>query len=865
MFVELQLILIIFFLFCSINLIKNKIIRFLLSGPISIFFFLELISYYLTGELIDYRFFIYSDLSSINTFLFQFIEEFLLLIFFFILLNTILIFKDFKFVRNLKRITFPVIFICLIGIIVPNKSAVQKILEIKSLYNKEFFSIKNNDSDQINLSLDNFIKENNLNLYFKENQIKGKKNKNIIFISLESLDSGFINSTPELTPNLNIIKNKYNYLEIDQTPGCDWSIGALYCLMTSLPSYFPFEPNKIFQGVVESKIINLGYLLKQVGYKNRTYFIGNADFSGTRDLLSIFDIKVNDYNQSTGNYDIAPSSFGYHDKDLFYEIKKEIIKSKSTGDSFAIFASTINTHLNGIKDKRMDNLINKNFQNELEHAVLSLDYLLKDFFDFIEDENLDKNTLIILTPDHLLPNNIGAKDTLKKINKQNRSLYIISNKKIITDKTDNSQIELSKILLDTAEIEHNHKFFFEIKDYKDLVNFSKEKKNFFSKFNQKVIKYGKRPNEIKLTLNKKFFKLYKDDDLIFETILKNSDPSYINLIFDRNFTLKTELSRFETLNPIKISREDKSFEYYYLSIFKNNNKFISAKLFNTNDKRLKRLPFNLINGLSFKPSKILNENNRLEIFSNKKRYIAHAGGEISGNTYTNSLEAMNNSYQNGFRYFELDLIVTSDNYIVASHDWPMWAKQTDYNGELPPTLEEFKKYKILNQFTALDYKDINKWFETHEDTYLITDKIEDVDLIENLLNIEKSRIMIEVFNQDILRELVSKNYQVIPFLGLLKTMSDPIKFLKENNIQFISTSHKIKRLLKKNHIHYWLNIFNPTLERDLINNGFKFIAFNLNQKRRNISEIELMCNYSDVFYGIYADKWNFDKKTYCNE
>ena len=73
------------------------------------------------------------------------------------------------------------------------------------------------------------------------------------------------------------------------------------------------------------------------------------------------------------------------------------------------------------------------------------------------------------------------------------------------------------------------------------------------------------------------------------------------------------------------------------------------------------------------------------------------------------------------------------------------------------------------------------------------------------------------------------------------------------------------RLLKKNHIHYWFNIFNPVLERDLINNGFKFIAFNLNQKRRNISEIELMCNYSDVFYGIYADKWNFDKKTYCNE
>ena len=124
-------------------------------------------------------------------------------------------------------------------------------------------------------------------------------------------------------------------------------------------------------------------------------------------------------------------------------------------------------------------------------------------------------------------------------------------------------------------------------------------------------------------------------------------------------------------------------------------------------------------------------------FNDKKRYIAHAGGEILGNTYTNSLEALNNSYKNGFRYFELDMIVTADNYIVASHDWEMWASQTNFKGKLPPTLEEFKKYKILDKFTALDYKDINIWFSDHKDAYLITDKIEDVSLIENLLKIEK--------------------------------------------------------------------------------------------------------------------------------
>ena len=38
------------------------------------------------------------------------------------------------------------------------------------------------------------------------------------------------------------------------------------------------------------------------------------------------------------------------------------------------------------------------------------------------------------------------------------------------------------------------------------------------------------------------------------------------------------------------------------------------------------------------------------------RFIAHAGGQIEGMNYTNSLEALNNSYKNGFRLFELILL-----------------------------------------------------------------------------------------------------------------------------------------------------------------------------------------------------------------
>lgn len=864
MFEEAQLITILIFIFTTVNIFKGIIPRVILSFLGTLFLFLELISYYLTGDLIDYRFYVYSDLSSINTFLFQFQKEFLLFLISFLVLNLILIKLGLKFVQEYRKTSYLIILICALGLTLPNKSALHKIYKISVIYNKDFFFKKSKKINNQKIDLSNFISENNLDVYIKDKKVKGTSGSNIIFLSLESLDSGFLNSTPELTPNLNKLKNKFNYIEYNESPGCNWSVAALYCLMTGLPSYFPFDPNRIFQGVNRSDVINLGYILKQSGYDDISYYIGEANFSGTRDLLEIFDFDVFDYNQSTGDYKVFPNSFGYHDKDLFYEIKKKIRKNKEKGKNFAIFASTINTHLNGIKDQRMNNLISGDYENDLEHAVLSTDFLVNDLIEFISSENLLENTTFIITQDHLLPNNIGSRETLNKIIKNDRFLYIIANKKLESISNGISQIELPKLILDTAKVNHDYKFFYEKKTYEDLNRFLEENKDYFSKFNEKAIKYKKKPKSIELIVENNVLKLFKDTNLVYEYYLNRNDPSYINLIFDQNFILKPDVSNLETTNPKKITKdENESLTYYFLSVFKNNNQLISAKLLNINNKEIFKLPINLQNGIFIETKSILNSYTYAKKFEDKKKFIAHAGGEILGHKYTNSLEALEQSYNKGFRYFELDLIITSDNYIVASHDWDMWVSQTGYKGQIPPTLQEFKKYKILDSFTPLDFKDINDWFDEHKDTFLVTDKIEDIGLIEKQLNLDKSRIIIEVFNKQVLEELVAKEYQVIPLLGLIRQIPNPISYLKQRKIKYISTSHKIKRLFKKNHLHYWLNLFSPTLERDLLNNGFKFYAFNLNQKKKNISELELMCNYSDVFYGIYADKWTFDKKMYC--
>ena len=51
-----------------------------------------------------------------------------------------------------------------------------------------------------------------------------------------------------------------------------------------------------------------------------------------------------------------------------------------------------------------------------------------------------------------------------------------------------------------------------------------------------------------------------------------------------------------------------------------------------------------------------------EYIQDTMRFIAHAGGSIDGHRYTNSLEALNENYQKGFRLFELYIIKTKDNY-----------------------------------------------------------------------------------------------------------------------------------------------------------------------------------------------------------
>ncbi len=101
--------------------------------------------------------------------------------------------------------------------------------------------------------------------------------------------------------------------------------------------------------------------------------------------------------------------------------------------------------------------------------------------------------------------------------------------------------------------------------------------------------------------------------------------------------------------------------------------------------------------------------------------VAHGGGAIYGYRYTNSLEALNSSYDNGFRLIELDFSWTKDERPVLIHDWDKMSRRLfmDMGGSL--TLEEFKSRPTFQDLTLMDLYDLSQWLVEHPDAFIITD------------------------------------------------------------------------------------------------------------------------------------------------
>lgn len=132
-------------------------------------------------------------------------------------------------------------------------------------------------------------------------------------------------------------------------------------------------------------------------------------------------------------------------------------------------------------------------------------------------------------------------------------------------------------------------------------------------------------------------------------------------------------------------------------------------------------------------------------FTDPQGYIAHGGG-VGEFTYTNSYEAVIDSIQRGYKFIELDLLITHDNIIIGGHDWAHFKTLIDYSDhdDSPLLYKEIKDKKINGKYTVLSSKEICSIMEKYPNFYLVTDKIRNYKLLLEQIPYP-DKLIVEVF------------------------------------------------------------------------------------------------------------------------
>lgn len=129
----------------------------------------------------------------------------------------------------------------------------------------------------------------------------------------------------------------------------------------------------------------------------------------------------------------------------------------------------------------------------------------------------------------------------------------------------------------------------------------------------------------------------------------------------------------------------------------------------------------------------------LDTVSNS-RYIMHALGGVDGTySYTNSIDALEASYAEGARLFEVDISFTSDEQLVLAHSTTKtalsegeantWAKNDwekrlgqPYDPDKPlASFDEFMGFTIQGRFKATSFAELLDFMEAHDDMFVMLD------------------------------------------------------------------------------------------------------------------------------------------------
>ena len=110
----------------------------------------------------------------------------------------------------------------------------------------------------------------------------------------------------------------------------------------------------------------------------------------------------------------------------------------------------------------------------------------------------------------------------------------------------------------------------------------------------------------------------------------------------------------------------------------------------------------------------------VELTPSLLRYIYHAGGYTGQDINSNSLEALNASYDPAGCVIELDFNWTSDGELAAIHYWS-YGYVPEEELPLPLTDSQWRQAKVFGKYTSLDLSRLITWLYENPAAYIMTD------------------------------------------------------------------------------------------------------------------------------------------------
>ena len=231
--------------------------------------------------------------------------------------------------------------------------------------------------------------------------------------------------------------------------------------------------------------------------------------------------------------------------------------------------------------------------------------------------------------------------------------------------------------------------------------------------------------------------------------------------------------------------------------------------------------------------------------------VAHSGGAISGNVYSNSLEAFEASVRYGIDLIEVDFMPTTDGEIVLTHVWQNMPSRIPGAPNHIVSHAEFMSYRLFNRYTTMDLSMLIAFLDEHPDIRIITDTKDGYDNYTALYAIAEQYP--EHINRFIAQAYRFEHVERLRTLGF----EDIIVTLYLMPEELFENPAEIRRLAEEYEV-YAITIqeygLTPEFAAELGVGEIRFFAHTVNSDLR-AQELQEM-----GFYGIYTNFLIYDEQ-----